>query len=77
MPTDTRDAREYLRKKSVADRYDICPRTVDRATRAGRLPAPEFPLGNKVPMWSRRKLDEHDRRLLVDRLDIASTTDIT
>ena len=50
----------WLRLRSVANRYNVSKRTVPRLVEAQRLPPPEFPLGNDLPMWHRRVLDEHD-----------------
>jgi hypothetical protein len=54
--------RRYSRKRAVATRYKVTTRTIDRMARDGRLPAPEYPLGPKLPLWNDAKLDAHDRR---------------
>lgn len=49
---------KYLRKASVATRYDVGPRTVDRMSRDGRLPPPHY--RGKLPLWSNDELDAAD-----------------
>jgi hypothetical protein len=57
--------KKWLRTEAVCARYgDVVPRSIERAVKDGRLPAPEFPLRNKVPMWDAEKLDEHDRQIV-------------
>ena len=51
----------WKRKRQVRARYGDCSdRTIDRMVKAGKLPAPQYPLGNKVPMWSEAALDASD-----------------
>ena len=51
----------WKRKRQVRERYGNCSdRTVDRMVKAGKLPAPQFPFGNRVPMWSEAALDASD-----------------
>jgi hypothetical protein len=61
--------KRWYRKRQVGARYGgVCGRTVDRAVAEGRLPAPKYPFGNKVPYWDGDELDAHDRSLaLPDR----------
>jgi hypothetical protein len=57
-------AKKWLRTEAVCARYgDVVPRSIERAVKDGRLPAPEYPLGNKIPFWDQEKLDEHDNRI--------------
>jgi predicted DNA-binding transcriptional regulator AlpA len=53
-------AKKYLRKRAVAERYGITPRSIERMAADGRLPEPEYPVG-RLPMWDEQKLDEADR----------------
>jgi hypothetical protein len=56
-------AKTYLRKRAVAERYGgITLRTVERAVEAGRLPPPEYPTGERVPMWDLAKLEDNERQ---------------
>ena len=50
--------KRYLRKKSVAARYDVDIRTVDRMARDGRIPAPKYSIaGSRYgPRTSSRRL---------------------
>ena len=62
--------KKWLRKKDVCARYgDIVPRSVERAVKERRLPHPEYPLGNDVPFWDEEKLDEHDRKIVKERIE--------
>jgi hypothetical protein len=62
-------SKRWLRKRQVQARYgEVCSRTIDRAVEDGRLPAPKYPFGNKIPYWDGDELDAHDRSLaLADR----------
>ena len=52
-------SKKFLRKQSVADRYDVDSRTVDRMAKDGRIPPPTY--RGRLPMWAEDKLDESDR----------------
>lgn len=52
-------AKRYLRKQSVAQRYDVDERTVDRMKDDGRLPKPIY--RGRLPMWAEDELDASDR----------------
>jgi hypothetical protein len=52
------DSRRY-RRRGLSQRYSVEERTVDRMVRDGRLPPPDFYLGN-MPIWTGETLDEHD-----------------
>jgi predicted DNA-binding transcriptional regulator AlpA len=55
-------SKKFLRKKQVAARYgDICDRTVDRMVADGRLPAPHYRGGGRIPFFSEEELNESDR----------------
>jgi hypothetical protein len=52
----------WLRKSSVARRYGVSERSIDRKVDAGRLPKPRFPIGKNLPLWSRLELEAHDEQ---------------
>ena len=58
-------SKKYLRKRSVADRYGVVERTVDRWVDLGRLPQPVYLPGSRIPLFAEDGLDEHDRRATV------------
>jgi hypothetical protein len=61
---------KWLRTEGVCARYgNIVPRSVERAVQDGRLPAPEYPLGNRIPFWNEETLDEHDRKIVTKRVN--------
>jgi hypothetical protein len=53
---------DYLRKQQVRARYDVATRTIDRKSsqQERRLPPPEHPLGDTVPLWKASTLDAWD-----------------
>jgi hypothetical protein len=51
----------YLRKKEVARRYSTTPRTIERMAKDGRLPAPQYLISARIPLWCEETLDERDR----------------
>jgi hypothetical protein len=64
METPMNNQIRWLRKRQMQSRYgEVCSRTIDRAVEDGRLPAPKYPFGNKVPYWDEDGLDQHDRNL--------------
>jgi hypothetical protein len=52
-------SKKWLRKKSVAERYEVDERTVDRMKEDGRIPKPTY--RGRLPMWDVDKLDASDR----------------
>lgn len=57
-------AEKWLRKRAVRARYGDCSDSaVERRSKDGRLPPPEFPFGNKIPAWRESVLDRHDREM--------------
>jgi len=52
-------SKQFLRKKSVAKRYEVDERTVDRMRVDGRLPKPIY--RGKFPLWDTDLLDASDR----------------
>jgi predicted DNA-binding transcriptional regulator AlpA len=55
--------KQFLRKKSVAQRYDVDERTVDRMKYDGRIPPPVY--RGRIPLWDSDELDESDRSFAV------------
>ena len=55
-----RQGRRYSRKKRVAERYDVSTRTVERWSKDGRIPPPDYLPGFPFPLWDDDKLDAHD-----------------
>ena len=56
---------KWLRKEAVRARYgNIVNRSLEYAVKTGRLPAPEYPLGNRIPFWNEEVLDSHDRAIV-------------
>jgi hypothetical protein len=53
----------YLRKSSVATRYDTTERSIDRMKLDGRLPPPHY--RGRIPLWDEAELDACDRKFLV------------
>jgi predicted DNA-binding transcriptional regulator AlpA len=51
--------KKFLRKQSVAERYDVDARTVDRMKDDGRIPKPIY--RGRLPMWDEAELDRSDR----------------
>jgi hypothetical protein len=60
--TITEGQKKYLRKRSVATRYDVDPRTVDRMVEDKRIPAPKYLPGSPIPIWAEDELTAHERR---------------
>jgi len=50
---------KWLRRKSVAERYEVDERTVDRMREDGRLPKPMY--RGRFPMFNEEELDASDR----------------
>jgi hypothetical protein len=61
-------AKRWLRKRQLRARYgEVTDRTIERAVNDGRLPAPEFPFKNKIPMWDEDVLEAYERSLRLKR----------
>jgi hypothetical protein len=62
--------KRYLKKKSVAKRYDCCEKTVDRRVERGVIRPPDIYQG-PFGLWDEDKLNEDDeaaaRQALADR----------
>jgi predicted DNA-binding transcriptional regulator AlpA len=54
--------RKFLRKSTVAQRYSVTPRSIDRWWTSGRFPKPQYPIGRTLPLWSVAELDAFDAR---------------
>jgi hypothetical protein len=55
-------AKRWLRKRQMRERYgNVADRTVERAVKDGRIPPPEYPFGNNIPMWAEDVLEAHER----------------
>jgi hypothetical protein len=59
--------RKYLRKRAVAIRYDVCERSIDRMAQDGRIPAPKYLPGSRLPLWDVTELDISDRRATTEK----------
>jgi DNA-binding transcriptional MerR regulator len=57
--------RKYIAKRSVAQRYGVTPRTVDRWKKAKILP-PADRVINTREYWDEGGLDKHDRQLIAE-----------
>jgi hypothetical protein len=63
-------AKKWLRLEAVRARYgDLVNRSIERAVQDGRLPAPQYPLGNRIPFWDEAKLDEHDSKIVTEHIN--------
>lgn len=60
-------AKLYLRKAQLVERYGCDERTIDRMTRDGRLPPATYLGDSRFPLWSLDELDRNDRTKLVER----------
>jgi predicted DNA-binding transcriptional regulator AlpA len=58
-PMEVTMTTRFLRKRSVAERYGITIRTVERMTEDGRLPKPSF--RGRIPLWRESELEEFDK----------------
>lgn len=52
-------SKRFLRKRQVAKRYSVHERSIDRWTKDGRLPAPQY--RGTIPLWDEAPLDKADR----------------
>ena len=65
MPAKERAKRSsYLRKADVAKRYAVSKRSIERMVKDKRIPQPEYPTGELLPLWGEDALDAHDRAML-------------
>jgi predicted DNA-binding transcriptional regulator AlpA len=54
--------KKYLRKKAVADRYGVDPRSIDRWVVLGKLPAPIYLPGGRIPLFAEDEIEAWDRQ---------------
>jgi hypothetical protein len=61
--------RQFLRKREVARRYGIHPRSVERAAASGRLPPAQYPFNGPRPrpMWDLEELERNERAAVTRR----------
>lgn len=57
--------RKFLRKRSLAERYDCDARTIDRMRVDGRLPQPHFLPNSDIPLWPEDELIANERKATV------------
>ena len=57
--------RKYIPKRSVAQRYGVTPRTVDRWKKAKILPPADRTVNGRQ-YWNEGGLDDHDRQLVAE-----------
>jgi hypothetical protein len=66
--------RKFISKRTVAERYNVVPRTVDRWIEAKILPPSDLQI-NKRHYWDEAALDRHDRASTTERgATLASAT---
>jgi len=65
---------DYFRKQQVRARYDVATRTVDRkaSKQERKLPPPEHPLGDNVPLWKASTLNAWDGLTDAQRADLTA-----
>jgi hypothetical protein len=61
--TQKKDTR-YRSKGSLADRYSVSPRTIDRWREEGKFPPPDLVLPSGSPRWSDDTITAHERALV-------------
>lgn len=71
--------RRYLRKATVAERYDVSIQTVDNMVKNGRLPKPYYHGGVRFPRWLESELDAYDAAMQrsYERTDQERAGDVT
>jgi hypothetical protein len=45
----------------------VVDKTIERAVRDGRIPPPQYPFDNAVPMWDESELEAHERAVTMKR----------
>jgi predicted DNA-binding transcriptional regulator AlpA len=56
--------KQFLRKSQVAQRYQVHERSIDRMAEDGRIPKPIH--RGKFPLWDESKLEEFERRAVIN-----------
>jgi hypothetical protein len=51
----------YRSKGSLADRYEVSERTIDRWREEGKFPPPDLVLPSGQPRWSDATIERHER----------------
>jgi predicted DNA-binding transcriptional regulator AlpA len=65
----------WLRKRQMRERYGYCSdRTIDRMVKSGKLPPPQYVLGNSVPFWSEAELDASDKAAAAAHRNLRTAT---
>jgi hypothetical protein len=54
----------YRSKGSLADRYEVSERTIDRWRGEGKFPPPDLVLPSGSPRWSDDTITAHERALV-------------
>jgi hypothetical protein len=54
----------YRSKGSLADRYEVSERTIDRWRGEGKFPPPDLLLPSGSPRWSDDTISAHERALV-------------
>jgi hypothetical protein len=57
----------HYRKRDLAARYGVTPRTIDYMLADGRLPAATFYLG-RLPVWTADVIEQNERAATARRL---------
>jgi predicted DNA-binding transcriptional regulator AlpA len=53
--------KQYLRKRQLAERYQVHVRSIDRMAATGRLPHPIYLPGSTLPMWDADEIEAVER----------------
>ena len=59
--SQSKDNRHYHSKGSLADRYEVSDRTIDRWREEGKFPQPDLVLPSGAPRWSDELIVNHER----------------
>jgi len=59
-PSEKASMKVFLRQPQLAERWAMSVRSVLRARRAGRIPEPDFYLG-QFPLWSVERIETFER----------------
>jgi hypothetical protein len=62
--TQEKHDKRYLSKPTLADRYSVSTRSIDRWVALGRFPKADLRLPNGRPMWSSDVIEAHERSLV-------------
>jgi len=60
-PATTKINRRRWRRKELADYWRVSDRTIDRMRRSGRLGAPLYAGGSRIPTWSDEQREAAER----------------